>query len=483
MRQNLLLLLFLVAAMFVYGQQTYEGSQNTRLDSTKYFSYQTVLDSTPYDLHKYSYSMNQEVEIQYDFEENTSEWEPDKKFRYQTNESGKLLEELQSYWDEASQSWVAQGKFEHEYNDAGKRTFYKKSEYNVNAQEWEPILKESYSYNADNQKTLNIDYDYDSSGSETPRNKIEWQYNDEGLLTVKTFYDYEDGGFVNSEKIEFEYNSEGKKTSRIESYWSEALFSWQLNVKYEFTYNDQMLLTEKTKYFYDLLSGWSADKKESFGYNNQGLQNLHIEYLWNDSEGDFVPDWKYEWTYEDTTVVNYHSYQYNQQANQFENWRKTAYEYNTKGLRTMKRIHEWDTINAEWDPFILNNTAYNQYGEKVMISYYDGDESAGGFTLSTRKFNYYTDISAVPHRQSTIDFMAYPVPATKNISFRAGIEHPEKVVLEIFDASGSKVFTKTSNNYHSGKILRWNVANRPSGIYTAVITVNEEKISRKVIVK
>lgn len=475
--------IFLLSGFLVYGQQNDTGNQNTKLDSSKYYSYQTILDSTPYELRKYSYSANEEVEIQYNFEETMKEWEPDKKIRYQMNESGLLLEKRLFYWDGVSLSWVAVGKFEYEYNSAGKRTLYKKTEYNENTQEWETILKQTYAYNSDNQRTLKINYDYDSSGSETPVNKIEWQYNNDGLLTVKTFYDYESGGFISDEKVEYEYNSDGKKATQIESYWSEAFVSWQLNIKYEFTYNDQMLLTDKTKYFYDLLSGWNAETKESFGYNSQELKTLHIEYLWSDSEEDFIPDWKYEWTYDDTTIVNYHSYEYDKQANRFENWRKTAYDYNANNLQTMKRSHEWDTNNSEWDPFTLERTSYNQYGNKTMISYYNGDESAGGFTLSTRKFNYYKDISAVPHYKSNISFKAYPNPASDKMSFSADIKQPEKITISIYNASGKVVHRDTKEQYAPGNIMRWNVANIPSGIYTAVIKTNEQEISHKVMVR
>ena len=145
--------------------------------------------------------------------------------------------------------------------------------------------------------------------------KCRFEYDDRSNCILRIDYSFYSNDWHIRAISEYSYNDLDLLTS--------SLIREDAIHKIDFNYNDQNLLAEEIKSYYNGTS-WCFDDKKIYEYNTDGKQTLSVEYDYRD--GDWLEIEKRVWEYEDNKLLSMTLYRV---GVLFE---KDIYRYNQQGL-------------------------------------------------------------------------------------------------------------------------------------------------------
>jgi|AntRauTorckE6833_2_1112554.scaffolds.fasta_scaffold06321_4 hypothetical protein len=462
-----------------------ERSENDP-DSTRTYEYPSPVDSVNHERTVYQHNGNETTEIYYSWNEAESDWDLSSKIYLMFNEAGYFLEYISYSRDTDNNEWVPIQRVTQEFNDYLLVTLFSVEEWDADNEEWLTDQKSVLEYNVDQLLSTNIHWEWsDESGSAEIEFKIEYDYTDFDSIAETTTYSH-DGNTYNLDELEERtYGDDQYLDQKTVSWWNSVLELWQFDYKWEYAYNSDMLISERERFTYDAASfEWNEDELYEYSYNEDNLVSALLDHDWDDDASSYAVDDKAEWYYNDTLVTTYIEKVYSSTEGGLENYYKEEYAYNENHKETLFAHYDWDPQDDEWVPDDKTTTQYNEYGDESVVSNYVEDAATGNWELDNRRFWYY-DLATniVANSSNAFDLEVYPNPARNQVNLTASLDGAEDVSVAIYNQVGEEIFSKRLENYSGKETIHWNSADVPSGIYIAEFTTEDERLSRKIVVK
>ena len=110
----------------------------------------------------------------------------------------------------------------------------------------------------------------------------------------------------------------------------------------------------------------------------------------------------------------------------------------------------------------------------------NGSNPLSALSVITININPNTGISVLPNILKDLDISIYPNPTTDIVNFDLGKIVDQPVSIKLFGINGQEIYsTKTKGE----KKISINMEGEKPGIYTAVITINDQTYTKKIIVQ
>ena len=182
--------------------------------------------------------------------------------------------------------------------------------------------------------------------------KFEYEYNNKGYMTLKTFYRWNNTQWQTWDKSEYEYDSYGNVTSQVDYLWYTTY--WQERWKYEYEYDENRNQTIYVDYVW-YATQWQKRQKRECEYDANDNPTLRVTYSWNNTT-EWQVDWKEEWEY-DTNGNNILQVEYSWNGTQWQEYAKREYEYDTNGNPILYVRYFWN--GTQWQERWRNEYEYD----------------------------------------------------------------------------------------------------------------------------
>ena len=221
-------------------------------------------------------------------------------FSYDTR--GNTILSALYFWDGYIEKWYGTQKFEYEYDKDGNiimKIFYDK--WNVVTNNWIATNKEEFTYDSHGNPITSVFYDW----NEVTNSWIEglnWKYEntyENGNLIMIVGYCW-DVDWIKRNKVEFEYDNNGNQTIEINYWWENN--GWIGTEKIEYAYDQHRNIILDAGYYWNSEThNWEGYKwrfKHEYEYDNNGNPVISFMYSWNDEwtlslKKEFVFDLSY----------------------------------------------------------------------------------------------------------------------------------------------------------------------------------------------
>ena len=455
-------------------------------DSIRSYDYPTELDSVNQGRTVFQYGDNEETRIHYDWDSESMSWQLSSKTYLTYNSQDLLLDYIQYAWDEDNNEWEPVMKLLQDYTDQGLHTLWSQEFWDETNNEWRIEFKTTYEYNSSLLLSTMIHREWsDESGSVEIEYKEEYDYTDFDSISEVTTYSHDGNTFNLDELEERSYGDNQYLDQKTMSWWDPTLELWQYDYKWEYSYNSDMLFSEREGFTYDLASfEWNEDELYEYSYNADNLVSALLNHEWDDGAGSYTVDDKKEWYYNDTLVTTYIREIYSSTEGGLENYYKEEFAYNGNHKNTLNADYTWDPQEDEWIPGLKHTTQYNEYGDKSVVSNYEEDPATGNWELDTRDFWHYdlaTNIAAGASEDLSLE--VYPNPARSHVNLEASLNEAKDVRVAIYNQAGEELFSRRLENFTGNETIHWNSDQVTPGIYMAEFTTEDERLTKKIVVK
>jgi len=215
-------------------------------------------------------------------------------------------------------------------------------------------------------------------------NKISNTYNNAGNLVLSNNYYWDDLtlGWV-TDKTEYTYDNSGNMTMAASYLWNAALNKWQQDLKDDYTYNSDNLMTS------DIISNgvldqWVYTSKEVYAYDQKG--NLTTDQFYSYLSGSFSPSHKSEYTYTEFDKISKNIYYDSDGAGGWSPVYKLDYFYDSNRNDTTELTSTWNIDILNWDNSSVKNSTNYTYTQNGIVTgkvstYYFFDTSINLWTI------------------------------------------------------------------------------------------------------
>jgi hypothetical protein len=333
-------------------------------------------------------------------------WSNDWKDEFNYDSSSRFKESVEKEWDAVTSTWIIIGKTVLTYNAAGQIT--KMNIYSIDENDGKlkndgrldyffsstGRLDSAYTYNSENETTWELTtknyYSYNSSGKVTQ--SVIWSFDEdeeEWLPMMKTKYAYNNSGRRTEDNLYFSFDDE-------ELLFLQTLYTWNSSGK---------LISEKSSGLN--FSTFSLEKTDSivYSYNAAGDQSKAIEYIWNQQNSMWVPEYQDEYIYGNL------------------NFSDIVYPYLTY--------------------FFIYNINPDYYNfNKAMVEVHESKYMNNAFVLTDKSKYFYSGTTSIENEnliQEEVSF--YPNPASDKVIFTWS-NNIGSMDMSLYQISGSKIMEK-----------------------------------------
>lgn len=347
----------------------------------------------------------------------TREWRPLMEYAYTYDVAGNIVSEEAFMMDSTTFAWNGIHKQVSEFDKKGREI--RKFYYSWNQREGNWTA--NYRYEAELDKDGNKIEDMAYFGHQNQWAQYEYK---------KYEYKYDEAGNCIKMYV-FDLNSKD-----IKSYMKPKQ-------EYKYTYDGQGNLLSSSLYQAKDEYQWVPKNKYEYEYDSDGNRILETHFIGDEEYGDWNEHYKYGHTYDVGHLTSAYFYYWDKKNSGWIGKYNYLYEYDGTGKPILIKLHVWD--NKSW---LLN---------EIGTYYYPTEESPA------------SDYAGAGKDQLLI----YPNPAIGSFTV-SGMENADMVIV---DMQGRIVYTKKS--LHKQEVVQ--VTSWTSGTYLVSITLNGERISRKVI--
>lgn len=450
------------------------------LDSTNYYTYTTIFDSTIYTRTLYSHDGNTTTSIEYELSDDEQSWVPERKLVETTDGNQKLLESITYEWDKDYDTWDKYDKLVQEFNDSGQLT--KKIDFYFD-NSWDTADMRTYEYTQNGEMEVYKRYENNTNNNTLYLElKEDYIYNSNDSISeiVRSRHNSNSGNLENEQKTSFDYNEDELRIREIESNWFSG--AWQWNKKWEHSYNSENQIDTTEFFTWGFLSfSWQEDKKIAFEYNEADRTTLKTYAYWIPDSNKYIASDRTEWVYENGNLTWKILSDKWDNSDGFVPDTAWEYRYNNQGLMTADIFYN-DYENG-WEGEFKTTFAYDNNGNKTVKSYYGSDSNDDTWELYNRKFYYYTDMTSTESPEGDNYFSAYPNPVSERVRLTTNTDaKDEEVKFVIYNSSGKQVFSKEVSGSDKSEAI-WNCENYPSGTYIAVFELGNSTGTQKIVVQ
>ncbi len=199
------------------------------------------------------------------------------KHEYIFDSAGRILAHITFSW---SDEWYASGKIEYNYNEEGKLSLYTVYDWDYVHNDWRQSEYCVYRYDDSGILSWKNEYEWDFEQNEWVRHeRIEYNYDGDERSTIETYYHWDtiQRDWTYHSQYEYSYDTSGYQTQKIYSRWNSDQNDWKPNSKIESNYDDGRLVLEMN-YHYSGLNHWEAENKTEYSYNDEGKMILELHY-------------------------------------------------------------------------------------------------------------------------------------------------------------------------------------------------------------
>ncbi|MCB9252322.1 MAG: hypothetical protein H6605_07620 [Flavobacteriales bacterium] len=239
----------------------------------------------------YEYDQNNNMVkfIEYNWDENSSDWVPSQRGTSTYTSSNKESSDLRERYDAQKGQWVNSVLRSYTFNGNDDLIFYIKQNYNESIMKWE-----------DNYKVINY---------------VNSNQTDDSVIYQK--FDLIKSEWVNDFRYIYTYNQGNRLLSRTEYKWINNIWKLSYNRRYSYTADNQYTSEE-----YDV---WDDLTSKLIPYSKSG--NQYNSKLW---------------------VIQDSSFKYNKSISSFEPTNRYRYFYNQNGYQYMGVSESYNTSNGVW---------------------------------------------------------------------------------------------------------------------------------------
>lgn len=133
-----------------------------------------------------------------------------------------------------------------------------------------------------------------------------------------------------------------------------------------------------------------ASKKE-FEFDELGILETRIEYLWDEDNVAWIYFEKKDYFYQDEfETPSYEMYRWNIEQAIWENYRKVSWIFDGNENPESYTDLRWNIDLEEWDKYIQIESTYNENGDLLTESVFEGDEQ-NAWRIWTEEIRSYND--------------------------------------------------------------------------------------------
>lgn len=153
----------------------------------------------------------------------------------------------------------------------------------------------------------------------------------------------------------------------------------------------------------------------------------------------------------------------------------------TVAVNAMHTVNFQFTLPASWDE-------NNIHVIGMLIAPNGTIDNAGKATITEAVANGYVagpnaGIGETAMEQVDATFKIYPNPATTVAAISIDLKKEANVVLTMKDISGKEIATRNYGSMNGSSVIEWNTAGLGAGIYLVELTVNNEKMVKRLVIQ
>ncbi len=191
------------------------------------------------------------------------------------------------------------------------------------------------------------------------------------LSTVKQkldsiIYEPTDVAFPNR-KSAYEFNNDGLKTAEMEYEWNETETNWYPVSKSEYTYDNNRFLKDYTTFYGDELN-WFNELKFELIYDGSYKLITMNAYGWNETTNQWDLGSKIEYTYNtESRLSTSILFEWDATNNKWINSSKTEYEYEPNGFINTITYFSW--VSPSWELSAREQFTYYVFGKELQYTF------------------------------------------------------------------------------------------------------------------
>ncbi|MEA4986005.1 hypothetical protein SDC9_76059 [bioreactor metagenome] len=262
---------------------------------------------------------------------------------------------------------------------------------------------------------------YGKYGTEwVPEDKQEFTYNYNAMVTSNNMYLYDTTLMVwqGDEKTTITYNEAGDVTLYYYQWWNGELQRWIDENEYIIEYNANGEVSKEEMYS----EGFDVDSlrfikrgdfKHEYFFDSNNNEIGNIYYVWSGETGDWIPDSKNEYFYEDGFELMFAAYRWDNETQKWIGHWKFEHQL-VPGFELLGSIYyNWSEEQNNW--VINSKTAYevsSENGVTVTETNWNVDYESGNLVLETK--SVYTNQQVNSHNlyssfKNIVDYKWNPV--------------------------------------------------------------------------
>ncbi len=275
-------------------------------------------------------------------------------------------------------------------------------------------------------------------------------YNDQGKIAqTVTYYDFwGDGSWELGDRNTWMYDDYGSLIVVLGEEWDDWFDEWWEDSRILYMYDDNFNNISRTTQYYD--GEWINSTQSLFSFDRQGNIIEWVRQMWTDS--GWLSLGKTESQYERGCFLKYDAV-YSWSANMWNRERQDLYEYDGRGLVTVK-------LTQVWTGTVWENAVRYVYGEPSVTEVSEDNYLPAHFEL----------------------LQNYPNPFNPTTTIRFMIDRRDHVSLRVYDMLGREVATLVDEVLHAGEhVAVFNVGVNSSGTYIYRLRSGDSVAARQMV--
>ncbi len=381
--------------------------------------------------------------------------------------------------DPVSSDWFEEQRYEAGYHDSITQKYWISEIWDAKEGNWK--LSDSIFYTTTGRPSISWFKIWDPFKFRFSRGRmIKYQYTSENQTLkeeIKTF-DTLSGNWANHRVISFTYDDDLLLTEKTTAIWRDD-GSLTDTLRSILEYNEQQqVVTDILQRF--VAGAWQNHRKAEIVHNEAGNTSELYEYVWRAAEGEweYVFFWRLSYNPQGLLQQTLQQFWF-ADINDWLEFQRTTYQYNDQGKRTEVLQEVYDHFGQMWTKIARDTYAYDENGNRVNYTYQIWNEDNGGWENFYKFDNWWSFFEpASIFNPEKISLMVFPNPSSGAITVSIG-EPFNQGFATIFNSGGMAV--KSSALYNQSTSL--DLSSLPKGTYIVMLEIDGEIVSRKVIVK
>jgi hypothetical protein len=369
--------------------------------------------------------------------------------------------------------WVGDEKLVDQINGAGLLS--KKTYYNWNSGGWEPEFNYNFDYDQDQNVTL-IEYQVWNNGSFENVNRTKKHYYSENLADTIISQVWSAGAWTNSTLVVNQYNGQAVLTGSNVFAWSGT--SWVNDLRHTYTYDGNNNLTEEMVEEWGT-QGWLNHSRTIYTYENNHcileIILLSVQGIWKNFE-------KVVSSYDASgNMISKATYYY--QNNAWVGYSQIFVEFDTAGDMRVRIFQDW--ADSVWVNDTKLEYTYNQYHQYTTLDRYTW---SGDWTHEYSEVCYYEeyDDEAGLATKDVLQVAISPNPFTHNLTISTKIPDRGLLRFTVYDNLGRVIFLRQTITDPGPYTLIWDGQSVtgcvvPAGIYVFSLDLGTYYFQGKII--